>query len=376
MEEKKLFLLDAYALIYRAYYALVRNPRITSDGRNTSAIFGFCNTLDDILRKENPPFMAVCFDPPHGKTFRHEVYADYKAQRDKQPEDITFAIPYIKEIIEAYGIKVIELENYEADDVIGTLATEASVDGSFVTYMMTPDKDFGQLVKDNVLMYRPALKGKDFEIRGPQQVCERYGIQTPLQVIDLLALEGDVSDNIPGCPGVGEKTAAKLISEWGSVENLLDNVDSLKGALKTKIAENADQIRFSKYLATIKTDVPLNLSPNDLERGEQNVEKLTAIFNDLEFKSFLARLRPSKTEEAPQSLFDSEPDLFSQPVSHREYSVEPIFADTTERIAGFIGKIINKGDIPAVSVYADGDEAMTARLRAIAISGGRATALC
>ncbi|MDE6288827.1 MAG: DNA polymerase I, partial [Muribaculaceae bacterium] len=222
MEEKKLFLLDAYALIYRAYYALIRSPRFTVGGLNTSAIFGFCNTLEEVLRKENPGYIAVCFDPKGGHTFRHEAYPEYKAQRDKQPEDITLAIPYIKRILEAYRIPVIEVENYEADDVIGTLALRAQAEG-FDTYMMTPDKDYGQLVSPHIFQYRPSLRGQGFEVRGPEQVRERYGIKEPSQVIDLLALEGDASDNVPGCPGVGEKTAAKLISEWGSVENLLEH---------------------------------------------------------------------------------------------------------------------------------------------------------
>lgn len=212
MEEKKLFLLDAYALIYRAYYALVRSPRVTSTGFNTSAVFGFCNTLEEVLKKEEPGYMAVCFDPAGGHTFRHDAYPDYKAQRDKQPEDITLSIPYIKRILEAYRIPVIEIPGYEADDVIGTLSRRAEAEG-FTTYMMTPDKDYGQLVTPKVFMYRPSLRGQGFEIRGPEQVCERYGIDRTSQVIDLLALEGDASDNVPGCPGVGEKTAAKLIKE-------------------------------------------------------------------------------------------------------------------------------------------------------------------
>ena len=374
MEEKKLFLLDAYALIYRAYYALVRSPRFTSDGRNTSAIFGFCNTLDDILKKQNPPYMAVCFDPPHGKTFRHEAFADYKAQRDKQPEDITFAIPYIKDIIEAYGIRVIEMENYEADDIIGTLASEADKSGDFITYMMTPDKDFGQLVTNKVLMYRPALKGKDFEIRSPKEVCERYGIKNPRQVIDLLALEGDVSDNIPGCPGVGEKTAAKLIAEWGSVENLIEHVDEIKGALQTKIRENSEQILFSKFLVTIKTDVPMEVTPRDLARKEPDYERLVNIFTDLEFKSLLNRLRGPATESTEQPTKDGiQMSLFndSENVETTKATVPGIDIEGSsdpEVIAGFIAEAL-KEESPtvAVSLYADGDEAMTADIQAIGI---------
>ncbi|MDE6177257.1 MAG: DNA polymerase I, partial [Paramuribaculum sp.] len=243
MEEKRLFLLDAYALIYRAYYALIRAPRVTSAGVNVSAVFGFCNTLDEILRKEKPSHIAVCFDPK-GPTFRHEMYPEYKAGRDRQPEDITIAVPLIKEVLAAYRIPAVEVDGYEADDVVGTLSRKAMAEG-YTVYMMTPDKDYGQLVTDNVFMYRPSLRGEGFEIRGPREVCERYGIDSPAQVIDLLALEGDASDNIPGCPGIGEKTAAKLIREWSSVENLIANTESLKGATKKQISENADQLIFS-----------------------------------------------------------------------------------------------------------------------------------
>lgn len=277
MDDKKLFLLDAYALIYRAYYALINSPRTTSDGRNTSAIYGFCNTLSEILTKHNPPYMAVCFDPPGGKTFRHEEYPEYKAGRDKQPEDITLSIPVIKEIIRAWGIKVVEVERYEADDVIGTLATAASKQG-FTTYMMTLDKDYGQLVNDNTLMLRPATRGQDLEIRGPQEICARYGISSPSQVIDLLALEGDASDNVPGCPGVGEKTAVKLIAQWGNVDNMLEHAAEIKGALGRKIADNAEQIRFSRYLVTIKTDVPMDVTPEGLRRTNPDYAELRRLY--------------------------------------------------------------------------------------------------
>ena len=288
MTDKKLFLLDAYALIYRAYYALIRAPRITSQGMNTSAIFGFVNTLDEVLKKENPSHIAVCFDPS-GPTFRHEMYEAYKAQREKQPEDITRSVPYIKDIIRAYGIPVVEVPGYEADDVIGTLSRNAERDG-YTIYMMTPDKDYGQLVTDRVFMYRPSVRGADIEIRGPKEVCAKYGIDTPAQVIDLLALEGDAVDNIPGCPGVGEKTAAKLIGEWGSVENLLDNTSQLKGAMQKRIIENAEQIRFSKILATIKTDVPVDISIDALKRGIPDTSELARIYGELEFRTFLKRL--------------------------------------------------------------------------------------
>lgn len=376
MEDKKLFLLDAYALIYRAYYALMRSPRVTSDGRNTSAVFGFCNTLDDILRKENPPYMAVCFDPAHGKTFRHEEYPEYKAGRAKQPEDITAAIPIIKDIVRAYGIRVVEVERYEADDVIGTLSVAAERNG-FVTYMMTPDKDYGQLVTDRVFMYRPALKGKDFEIRGPRQVCERYGIPSPACVIDLLALEGDASDNVPGCPGVGEKTAQRLIEAFGSVENLLENTHRLKGAIKAKVEENADQIRFSKHLVTIKTDVPLDITPDDLRRGEPDVERLIKIFTDLEFRTFITRLRTenaAKTTPAPSAdpfrggLFDSEASDAETSVEESAVTVNVVIGDGPAAVSDYLGGLLGKADMVGVSVYAVGDEAMTAELYGIAVT--------
>ena len=299
MEDKRLFLLDAYALIYRAYYALIRAPRITSKGFNTSAIFGFCNTLEEILRKQNPTHIAVCFDP-HGPTFRHEEYDQYKAQREKQPEDITLSIPYIERILDAYRIPRIMCPGYEADDVIGTLAHKAEAEG-FVTYMMTPDKDYGQLVTDRVLQYRPSLHGQGFEIRTPESVCERYGISNPRQVIDLLALEGDASDNIPGCPGVGEKTAAKLIAEFGSVDNLLANTDKLKGAQQKKIRENADQIRLSYRLATICTDVPICGNPEieSFRRRDPDLQALKDIYSELEFKMFIKRLGIEDTNTPP-----------------------------------------------------------------------------
>lgn len=373
MEEKKLLLIDAYALIYRAYYALIRAPRITSKGLNTSAIFGFCNTLDDVLRKENPTHVAVCFDPKGG-TFRHEAYPEYKAQRDAQPEDITLSIPYIKDILAANNITVIEVPGYEADDVIGTLSRKAEGEG-YLTLMMTPDKDYGQLVTDKVLMYRPALKGAGFEVRGVKEVCEKYGISSPSQVIDLLALEGDVSDNIPGCPGVGEKTAVKLIGEWGSVENLIDNVDSLKGAVQKKISENIDKIKFSKFLVTIKTDVPVDVNLEDLARKEADEARLVEIYTELEFKSFLSKMGvTSKTEpvnlsQGP-SLFD-EPSLFDDAsqsesmcvTSNAEYREITTLNEATEVVAKALS-------CPAVgvAVYAVGADAMTARWKGLALS--------
>ncbi len=374
-----MFLLDAYALIYRAYYALIRSPRVTSKGLNTSAIFGFCNTLSEILKKENPTHIAVCFDPKGGDTFRHEVYPEYKAQRDKQPEDITLSIPYIKEILEAYHIPAIEIAGYEADDVIGTLAAQAEREG-YTTYMMTPDKDYGQLVTERVLMYRPALRGEGFEIRGPQQVCERYGISSPRQVIDLLALEGDASDNVPGCPGVGEKTAAKLIAQWGSVENLLDHTAELKGALQKKIVENSDQIRQSKFLVTIKTDVPLGgVTLESLRRRGEDVEKLADIYRRLEFRTFLSRLSSVEADEvkpvaaakpAIGSLFDfaddsaqGAPALASLRSSEHSYTT----ASSTHEVAEVVKTACGK-ECVGVCVCATGDESMTAAIHGVAIA--------
>ena len=325
MTEKRLFLLDAYALIFRAYYALIRMPRVNSKGFNTSAIFGFVNTLEELLRKENPSHIAVCFDP-QGPTFRHEAFESYKGEREATPEDIKLAIPYIKRIIEAYRIPILEVEGYEADDVIGTMATRASRE-DFTTYMMTPDKDFGQLVTDRILQYKPSYRGQDFEIRGVKEVCERYEIQEPRQVIDLLALMGDKIDSIPGCPGVGEKTAIKLIADFGSVDNLIAHTDQLKGALKRKVEENTEQIVFSKYLATIRTDVPVDATPESLVRHDADVKALSEIFDDLEFRQLkervLRRLQDSKGSEASArpakmttpSLFDDLPEAEAAPAA-------------------------------------------------------------
>ena len=307
MAEKRLFLLDAYALIFRAYYALIRMPRITQAGFNTSAIFGFVNTLEELLRKENPTHIAVCFDP-QGPTFRNEAFDEYKGERSATPEDIKLSVPIIKEIVRAYNIPIVEVPGFEADDVIGTLARRAEKEG-FTVYMMTPDKDFGQLVSPSVLQYKPSYRGQDFELRGEEEVCARYGIERTSQVIDLLALMGDKVDNIPGCPGVGEKTAVKLINDFGSVENLLDNTDKLKGALKKKVEENAENIRFSKFLATIRTDAPVEVDPDSLEARPVDREKLFAIFKELEFKSLIdrvgRRLNSAHSAPVPQAgLFD------------------------------------------------------------------------
>ena len=384
--EKRLFLLDAYALIYRAYYALIHSPRFaTTAGFNTSAIFGFCNTLDDLLRKENPSHIAVCFDPPHGRTFRHEQFEAYKAQRDKQPEDITLAIPYIKRVLEGYRIPVIEVPGYEADDVIGTLATRAAAKG-YDTYMMTPDKDYGQLVAPHIYMYRPALKGEGFEVRDVAKVCERYGIAEPRQVIDLLALEGDASDNIPGCPGVGEKTARKLIDEWGSVENLLENTDKLKGALQRRVIENADQIRMSKWLATICTDAPIDIEVDDLVRRPIDADSLMEVFRELDFKSLMGRLKaqiasgeavdkasqtapaqaaPADDGSGMGSLFDTPADGPTALEVCEERHYETV---STPARAAEIVRLASAQPMIGIAAYAPGEEAMTGRLEGLALS--------
>ena len=289
MSEKRLFLLDAYALIFRAYYALIKNPRITSEGFNTSAVFGFVNTLEDVIRREHPSHIAVCFDPP-GPTFRSGMLESYKGERSATPEDIKKSIPYIKKIIECYNIRILEVAGYEADDVIGTMARRASGDG-FTTFMMSPDKDLGQLVGPNVFQYKPAYRGQDFELRGEKEVCEHFGISRPAQIIDLLALMGDKIDNIPGCPGVGEKGARKLIEEFGSVDNILASTDRLKGALRKKIEDNESLILLSKDLATIRTDVPVDVAPADLTLGSVDEDKLFDIFRQLEFRTLEDRIR-------------------------------------------------------------------------------------
>ncbi len=308
---KKLFLLDAYALIYRAYYALIRTPRVNSKGLNTSAIFGFVNTLEEVLKKEMPTHIGVAFDPA-GPTFRHEAYEAYKAQREETPEDIRRSVPIIKEIIKAYRIPILEVPGYEADDVIGTLATQAGSLG-IETYMMTPDKDYGQLVQEHVSMYRPKHSG-GFEVLGPEEVKAKYAIESPRQVIDLLGLMGDASDNIPGCPGVGEKTAQKLIAQFGSIEQLLEQTDQLKGALKKKVEENKEQIRFSKFLATIKTDVPIELNMESLVREEIDEPALRRLFDELEFRTLAERILSKGSTPLPSPNNDPfAGTLFAQP---------------------------------------------------------------
>lgn len=305
----KLFLLDAYALIYRAYYAFIKNPRINSKGLNTSAILGFVNTLEEVLNKEQPTHIGIAFDPS-GPTFRHEAYPEYKAQREETPEGIRTAVPIIKDIIRAYRIPILEMPRFEADDVIGTLATQAGKLEDTETFMMTPDKDYGQLVSERVKIYRPKFGDKEFEVMGVKEVTEKFGISTTDQVIDMLGLMGDTSDNIPGCPGVGEKTASKLINEFGSIENLLERTDELKGALKTKVETNREMIAFSKFLATIKTDVPIRLDMESLKTEEPDADALKRLFEELEFRSLIDRKFQKKKPTAEPSLFQD--SLFAE----------------------------------------------------------------
>ena len=314
----KLFLIDAYALIYRSYYALIRSPRVNSKGLNTSAVMGFLNTLNEVLTKERPTHIGVAFDPA-GPTFRHEAYPEYKAQREACPEDIKASVPIIKDMLRAFNIPIIEAEGYEADDVIGTLATKAAEAG-VTTYMLTPDKDYGQLIRPNVYMYRPRHGNAGYEIMGEKEVEAKYGISSPLQVIDLLGLMGDSSDNIPGCPGVGEKTAAKLINEFGSIENRLENTDKLKGAIKKKVEENREQIVFSKFLATIKTDVPIPLDLDALAVADPDEDELRKIFDELEFKSFANRFL--KKTENKQKSDNTQLDLFAENTGESTGSAE------------------------------------------------------
>lgn len=374
MTEKKLFLLDAYALIFRAYHAMMYSPRITSDGMNTSAIFGFVNTLEEILKKEQPTHIAVCFDPA-GKTFRHEMFPDYKAGREATPEDIKIAVPYIKDIIRAYGIPVVEVAGYEADDVIGTLAMKAGKAG-YATFIMSPDKDLSQLVGGNVKVYRPGMKGKPAEIRGVEEVCEIFGIDRPSQVVDMLALMGDKVDNIAGCPGIGEKTASKLIKEFGSVEELIANTNRLKGAQKVKVESNVESILFSKKLATICTEVPVDIDEEAFARKPVDEQKIREIFERLEFRSLLTRVLGDKlqkkavaasaTDVMQGSLFDDllevEPDLAS------ENSLDVKFTIVTEaNLPDFIDKALTSKAVGLHFVSTNGD-AMSAHLAGVAVA--------
>ena len=312
----KLFLLDAYALIYRAYYAFIKNPRINSKGMNTSAIMGFVNTLNEILTKEQPTHIGVAFD--HGKTFRDEAFPAYKAQREETPEDIRASVPIIKQIIKAMHIPVLQVDGFEADDVIGTLATKAGKDG-ITTYMLTPDKDYGQLVSDNVFMFRPR-HGGGYETMGPSEVCEKYDLSSTSQVIDLLALMGDSADNFPGCPGVGPKTAAKLIAEFGSIDNMLANSSKIKGKLREKVESAVDDIRMSKFLATIRTDVPIDLNLDELKVEEPDFTQLAEIFTELEFKSLLDKFI-KKPQQQPK-VANMQLDLFAENPTNDAVSAE------------------------------------------------------
>lgn len=302
----KLFLIDAYALIYRSYYAFIKSPRINSKGLNTSAVMGFCNTLNEVLTKEKPTHIGVAFD--HGKTFRHDAFPDYKAQREETPEDIKLSVPLIKQVLEAMHIPILQVDGFEADDIIGTIATRFGADG-IDTFMLTPDKDYGQLIGPNVFMYRPR-HGGGYEILGEKEVGEKYGIPTPAQVIDLLALMGDSADNFPGCPGVGEKTAAKLINQFGSIDNMLQHTDEIKGKLREKVENAVEDIKMSKFLATIRTDVPMQLDLDELKVEQPDETKLRAIFEELEFKTLINKFL-NKVESKPK-IDNNQLDLFAE----------------------------------------------------------------
>lgn len=372
----KLFLIDAYALIYRSYYAFLKNPRINSKGMNTSAIFGFINSLEDVLKRENPTHIAVAFDPK-GPTFRHEAYELYKAQREETPEVIRQSVPIIKDIIEAYNIPILEVPRFEADDVIGTVSKQAEKEG-FEVYMMTPDKDYGQLVSEHIFMYRPKFGG-DYEVMGVKEVLNKYSLTSVDQVIDLLGLMGDSSDNIPGCPGVGEKTAQKLLEEYGSIENLLENTDKLKGALQKRVTENAEQIRFSKFLATIKTDVPIQFDAAKCVREKPNETRLTEIYTELEFRTFINKMtgEEKKSAPAPQKVVAKGPvqgnlfDLFAteEPIVPKYSTLANLkttlhvykTVDTEEEMAK-LGRFLADQDFFTFDTETDGIDPLTAGL--------------
>lgn len=399
----KLFLLDAYALIYRAYYGFIKNPRINSKGENTSAILGFVNTLEDVLGRENPQYIGVAFDPS-GPTFRHEAYKPYKAQREETPEAIRFAVPIIKDILKAYNIPVIEVKGYEADDVIGTLAKQSQQMEGIQTYMMTPDKDYGQLVAPNVHIYKPRHDG-GFDTIGEKEIIDKYGIEKVEQVVDLLGLMGDSADNFPGCPGVGEKTAVKLINQFGSTENMLEHTDEIKGALRKKVEEHVDDIKMSKFLATIKTDVPVTLDLDSLKREEKNEAELRSIFERLEFRAIIQRLfgtpaenikpqRPAP-EKKKESLYvgelfggatdnnkksknaSNENDLFSNTLSSdlfssnlediKSFSHTYYLVDNAEEIDNLIARILTS-KIVSVDTETTSVDAMDAKLVGMSFS--------
>ena len=334
----KLFLIDAYALIYRSYYALIKNPRINSKGFNTSAIMGFVNTLNEIMTKEQPTHIAVAFD--HGKTFRDEAFPQYKAQREETPEDIRRSVPVIKDIIAAMNIPALQADGFEADDIIGTLAVKAGGLG-VETYMLTPDKDYGQLVRDNVFIFRPR-HGGGYEKMGPKEVCAKYAIDSPQRVIDLLALMGDSADNFPGCPGVGEKTAAKLIAQFGDVDNMLDNTADIKGKLREKVETAVDDIRMSKFLATIRTDVPIDLDLDSMRLGEPDEQKLREIFNELEFKTLADKIL-NKSKNNKKSV-KQQLDLFAENPTDEPESSENASFETLQKTPHEYYLIENEAD--------------------------------
>ena len=339
---RNLLLIDAYAMIYRAYYAFIRAPRMNSRGENTSAIFGFVVTFEDLLKRLKPSHIAVAFDPA-GPTFRHEAFEQYKAQRQETPEDIRWAVPRIKQILQAMNVPILEVSGYEADDVIGTIAHKAEKEG-FDVYMATPDKDYGQLVTEHIFMYRPRHTG-GFEKLGPQEVCEKYGLQNQLQVIDLLGLMGDSSDNIPGCKGVGEKTAVQLLQQFGSIDNLLANTDQLKGALQRKVQEQVEEIRFSRFLATIKTDVPIEFDAQSLVCQERNWEHLTSLYRELEFNSLLKQAPSKQAQPTPKSAKKVKPqeatlDLFAA-MSHDTANTIQQKSDEDDTEARLVSYLLN-----------------------------------
>ena len=386
---QKLMLLDAYALIFRAYYGLIRSPRINSKGENTSAVFGFVNTLEELLRTEQPDFLAVAFDPPGG-TFRHEAFADYKAQREETPAGIKWAVPVIKDILEAYGIAACEVKGFEADDVIGTLALQGQAAGLDVL-MVTPDKDYAQLVRPGITMCRPSSGKSGLEKLDVEAVCEKYGLAHPTQVIDMLALMGDTADNIPGCPGVGPKTAVKLLAEFNNVENLIDRVGELKGSLRQKVSEHVEDIRNSKYLATIVTDVPITLDLEAMKRQEPNKEKLKSIFEACEFRTFIQRFLGETTNA--NNFSAGEPDLFTPqgaeqsaesdnlstiyPQSSHETihntQHEYVLIDNLTDATALCGKLLTFQTV-AFDTETTGIEAMSAEMvgMSFAVEGGRA----
>lgn len=356
---KKLILLDAYALIYRAYYAFLRMPRVNSKGQNTSAVFGFVKTLEDVIKRQEPSHIGVVFDPG-GETFRHEAYKEYKATREETPEDIRLAIPYVKQIIAAHNIPVIVVPRYEADDVIGALAKKAEAKG-FDVLMMTPDKDYGQLVTDKIHILRPGIGSKPAEEMGPQEVADKWGLQNAAQVVDLLALMGDVSDNVPGCPGVGEKTAVKLLQQFGSIDNMLAHTDQIKGALRQKVEDNVENIRFSKFLVTIDTNAPVEFNEEDFQRREPDMAELTRIYTELEFRTLLQKmdaneLQPSLFKEATEGELIISAFTTLSDIKHNYECV-----DNDEKIDSLLARLSNSERF-AFDTETTGVDATTAEL--------------